>query len=32
VKWLIGCTPEEMQRALDTHRTEWQAAILIIRS
>jgi len=31
VKWLVGCTPEEMQRALDTHRTEWQAAILIMR-
>lgn len=31
VKWLIGCTPGEMQRALATHRTEWQAAILIVR-
>jgi inorganic pyrophosphatase len=31
VKWLIGCTPEEMALALATHRTEWQAAILIPR-
>lgn len=32
VKWLIGCTIEEMYLALSTHRTEWQAAILIVRS
>jgi len=31
VKWLIGCTTEEMAAALATHRTEWQAAILIVR-
>lgn len=31
VKWLIGCTPDEMEQALGTHRTEWQAAILIVR-
>ena len=31
VKWLIGCTPDEMEAALATHRTEWQAAILIRR-
>lgn len=31
VKWLIGCTADEMQLALATHRTEWQAAILILR-
>jgi inorganic pyrophosphatase len=32
VKWLVGCTHEEMQSALNTHRTEWQAAILIVRA
>lgn len=32
VKWLIGCTEDEMRAALATHRTEWQAAILIRRS
>jgi inorganic pyrophosphatase len=31
VKWLIGCTESEMDAALATHRTEWQAAILIRR-
>lgn len=31
VKWLIGCTPEEMAQALATHRTGWQDALLIIR-
>lgn len=31
VKWLVGCTADEMQLALRTHRTEWQAAILIVR-
>ena len=31
VKWLVGCTAEEMARALATHRTEWQAAILVAR-
>ena len=32
VKWLIGCTEDEMHAALGTHRTAWQAAILIRRS
>jgi inorganic pyrophosphatase len=32
VKLLIGCTNEEMQRALATHRTNWQAALLVPRS
>lgn len=32
VKWLIGCTPEEMFTALATHRTAWQEAILIVRA
>ena len=31
VKWLIGCTDEEMDAALATHRTMWQAAILLKR-
>ncbi|MGC4189963.1 MAG: hypothetical protein QM589_01850 [Thermomicrobiales bacterium] len=31
VKWLIGCTPNEMRQALATHRTEWQAAVMILR-
>lgn len=31
VKWLIGCTADEMSVALSTHRTEWQAAILLTR-
>lgn len=31
VKWLIGCTPDEMEQALATHRTTWQAAVLILR-
>lgn len=30
VKWLPGCTPEEMTTALATHRTEWQSALLIV--
>lgn len=32
VKWLIGCTREEMAIALATHRTSWQASILIERN
>jgi inorganic pyrophosphatase len=31
VKWLVGCTGEEMQAALATHRTAWQAALLLVR-
>jgi inorganic pyrophosphatase len=31
VKWLVGCTPDEMAAALATHRTEWQAALLLRR-
>jgi len=31
VKWLVGCTAAEMDAALATHRTEWQAAILLVR-
>ena len=31
VKWLIGCSDAEMEQALETHRTEWQAAILVRR-
>lgn len=31
IKWLVGCTDEETERALDTHRTACQAAILIPR-
>ncbi len=31
IKWLIGCTPQEMDVALATHRTEHQAALLIPR-
>lgn len=31
IKWLIGCTEREAALALATHRTEWQAAILIQR-
>jgi inorganic pyrophosphatase len=31
VKWLIGCTGDEMRAALATHRTGWQAAILLVR-
>lgn len=31
IKWLVGCTPDEMGQALDTHRTAWQAAMLITR-
>lgn len=31
VKWLIDCTPDEMEAALATHRTAWQAAMLIVR-
>ncbi|MBA2469310.1 MAG: inorganic pyrophosphatase [Chloroflexia bacterium] len=32
VKWLVGCTADEMDAALATHRTEWQAALLIVRN
>jgi len=32
VKWLVGCTIEEMECALAPHRTEWQAGLLIVRS
>ncbi len=32
VKWLVGCTADEMERALATHRTEWQLALLIVRN
>ena len=31
VKWLVGCTGDEMRLALETHRTEWQAAVLLVR-
>jgi hypothetical protein len=31
VKWLVGCTGDEMAAALITHRTEWQAATLLVR-
>jgi inorganic pyrophosphatase len=31
IKWLIGCTGEEAELALATHRTEWQGAMLIRR-
>ena len=31
VKWLIGCTRDEMMAAVATHRTQCQAAILIER-
>jgi inorganic pyrophosphatase len=31
LKWLIGCTAEEIQAALDTHRTSQQAAMLVPR-
>ena len=31
LKWLIGCTAQEMNRALATHRSEHQAALLIVR-
>jgi inorganic pyrophosphatase len=31
VKWLVGCTDDELEAALATHRTQWQAAILIVR-
>jgi inorganic pyrophosphatase len=31
VKLLIGCTADEMQRALETHQTDWQRAILLPR-
>ncbi|MGI8484770.1 MAG: inorganic pyrophosphatase [Thermomicrobiales bacterium] len=31
VKWLVGCMESEMQAALATHQTEWQAAMLILR-
>lgn len=27
----MGCTSEEMTLALATHRTAWQAAILLVR-
>jgi inorganic pyrophosphatase len=30
-KWLVGCTPAEMELALATHRTQWQDAMLIPR-
>jgi len=32
IKLLIGCTADEMQRALATHHTEWQAAVLLPRT
>jgi len=32
VKWLVGCTANEMTAALATHRTGWQAAILLRRN
>jgi len=32
IKWLIGCTEGKSALALATHRTEWQAAILIRRT
>lgn len=32
IKWLVGCTDEEMGQALETHHTIWQAAILISRA
>jgi inorganic pyrophosphatase len=31
VKWLISCTPDEMEAALATHCTESQAAMLVVR-
>jgi inorganic pyrophosphatase len=31
VKWLVGCTDAEMIAALATHRTQSQAAVLIVR-
>jgi inorganic pyrophosphatase len=32
VKWLIGCTMAEMNAVLETHRTGWQQAVLIVRN
>lgn len=31
IKWLVGCTPEESELALATHRTTLQGAILLSR-
>ncbi len=31
LKWLIGCSGDDMQRALATHQTHQQAAILLPR-
>lgn len=32
IKWLVGCTADEMAAALATHRTEWQGALLLLRN